>query len=60
MKALYSNEKTAKKDHKQLKPYNYETRFQALKDGYKFVHLFENEISEKGKMIYKYYSTMNL
>ena len=63
MKALYTNEKdysiqlTEKND---LKNYNYDSRYQALKEGYKFVHLFKTFINEQDESIIQYYSTMKL
>lgn len=63
MKALYSNKieciKKTKKNNS-LKTYNYESRYQALKEGFKFVHLFETSLSESNEKIYSHYSTMKL
>jgi len=63
MKALYTNEKEISsqiKEENDLKPYNYESRYLALKEGYKFVHLFKTVINEHDESITEYYSTMRL
>jgi hypothetical protein len=62
MKALYTNKqkvKLTKALSKELKPYNYDSRYQALKQGFTFVHLFETSIIDDKTNI-QYYSTMKL
>lgn len=63
MKALYTNEKEIQSQTiagNDLKTYNYDSRYQALKEGYKFVHLFKTVINEQDESIIEYYSTMKL
>lgn len=63
MKALYTNEKEIQDQiisEKELKTYNYDSRYEALKQGHSFVHLFETFINNLEKKEYKYYSTMKL
>ena len=62
MKALYSNEKECQDNVKEneLKSWDYDTRYKALMNGYKYVHLFESFINEYDKKECKYYSTMQL
>ena len=61
MKALYTIEREYHDvNEKQLKSYNYDSRYQALKDGYKFVHLFKTHINSDENVIHEYYSTMQL
>ena len=63
MKALYTNEKECKKqieNDNELGSYNYNSRHQALRNGYKFVHLFETYLDEFDVKTHQYYSTMKL
>jgi len=63
MKALYTNEKECENltvSESELKSYNYDSRWKALKDGFKYVHLFESYIDNNGKKANRYYSTMQM
>ena len=63
MKALYTNEKEHENltvNESELKTYDYDSRWQALKDGFKYVHLFESYIDNNEKKAIKYYSTMKM
>jgi hypothetical protein len=63
MKALYTNNKTVKLTQaltKDLKTYDYDSRWEALKKNFKYVHLFETSINNKNQLTYEYYSTMFL
>lgn len=63
MKALYTNEKDCQGlniVYNDLKNWDYDTRYQALKDNCKYVHLFKTLINDGDEVNCKYYSTMLL
>jgi hypothetical protein len=63
MKALYTNNqkvKLTKALTKDLKTWDYDSRWEALKQNFTYVHLFETSINDENKLTYQYYSTMKL